>query len=86
MTKLFEAYLKFVERNKEKLQKATSDTAYDCETYFECFYDAANDEVYLNCDVGCDITEHLSTPEELNEYQETLDKCVDIINEAATLD
>lgn len=86
MTKLLEAYLKFAKKNKEKLQKATSDAAYDCETYFECFYDAANDEVYLNCDVAGDITVHLSTPEELDEYQETLDKCVDTIDEESSLD
>lgn len=41
MTKLLEAYLKFAKKNEAKLKEATSDYAYEEDTYFECYYDVA---------------------------------------------
>lgn len=81
MTKLLEKYLEFTNKNKEKLQKATSSEAYDCETYFDCFYDGANNAIHLHYDVGCETEIDLWHPEELDEYQSKLDDCVNELNE-----
>lgn len=81
MTKLLEKYLEFTNKNKEKLQKATSPEAYDSETYFQCFYDGANDSIHLHYDVGCETETELFYPEELDEYQSKLDDCVNELNE-----
>lgn len=86
MTKLFEAYLKFVERNKKKLQKAVSADAYNNETFFKCFYDAARDVIYLHYDVDREFEGYISAPEEFDEYQSVLDDCVAEIEFAKTLD
>ena len=86
MTKLLKAYLKFAQQNEAKLKEATSDYAYEEDTYFECYYDAARDLVQVHCHGGCEITDSLSTPEELDEYQEKLDGCVEELEFDKTLD
>lgn len=86
MTELLKEYLKFAKKNEAKLKEATSDYAYEEDTYFECYYDAARDLVQVHCHGGCEITDSLSTPEELDEYQEELDGCVEELEFDKTLD
>lgn len=82
MTALLTKYLEFTTQNKEKLQKATSAEAYECDNYFECFYDGGNDEIYLHSHAyHGEIVTHLTKPEELNEYESELNDCVTLINE-----
>lgn len=86
MTELLEAYLKFAKKNEAKLQKATSADAYGNDTFFKCFYDAAQDMVYLHYDVGEEFEGYISSPEEFDEYQGVLDDCVAEIEFAKTLE
>lgn len=86
MTELFKAYLAFTTKNKEKLLEATSDYAYEEDAYFECFYDAARDSVYIHCHGGCEIADTLHTAEELEAYQANLDDIVKKIEYDKTLD
>ena len=85
MTELLKAYLKFAKENKEKLQKAVSADAYTNDTFFECFYDAARDVIYLHYDVGEEVEGYILSPEEFAEYQGVLNDCVAEIEFAKTL-
>lgn len=86
MTKLLKAYLEFTTKNKEKLLEATSDYAYEEDTYFECFYDATHDSVHIHCHGGCEIADTLHTTEELNGYQAELNDIVEEIEYGKILD
>lgn len=78
MTEVLKAYLDFVKKNKEKMEKATSADAYNQETYFEMYYDATADVVLLHCDLAGEVETQLVDSEEINapSVQEELDNCV----------
>ena len=86
MTELLEAYLKFAKKHETKLQRAVSADAYNNDTFFECFYDAARDVIYLHYDVNEEFEGYISSPEEFDEYQGVLNDCVAEIKFAKTLD